>query len=1006
MNVLRRYGRAWPIAIGLAGMSLLPAAAHAQSAIAGIVRDSSGAVLPGVTVEASSDVLIEKTRSVTTNSQGQYTIVDLRPGVYSLSFTLPGFSSFKRDGIELPANFTATINAEMKVGSLEETVTVSGQSPVVDVQSAARTTVLSRDALDSIPTGRTIQSVGQLVVGVTLNVPDVGGSRAMQQTYMSVHGLSSSQVTTQVDGMLVNGLDGDGAVQNYFNNMMSQEMSYQTAGAGADVAGGGVRLNMIPKEGGNRFSGAFFGAWEPGAWQSNNLTPDLQARGLSVPDRISKIYDFNGSFGGPIRENSLWFFASARRWGVDAPIADTYYTPSGSNYSQTYPQCVSKAIQCAQGIDDQHIKSALARITWQMSPKTKLGVYYDRVGKDRGHGMNAGDDPATASQIWNSPDYSTGSAKLTSTLTNKLLLEGGYSFNIERYTIQNQPGITQPRGTPAWFTNVSRRDVSLGTHWASLDQDQGQYPDRYNLQGSASYVTGTHNVKVGTQWTWGKYRRTRVGNADLVQRYKNGVPDSVQVYNTPLDWTDAMNADLGVYAQDAWTLKRLTTNFGARWEYFNSEVSPSTSGAGRFVPVRSFDVIPMPVWKTFSPRFGIIYDLFGNAKTALKAGINKYQQAQTINFADQFNPLVLTSAVLPWTDLNGDDVAEGSPGCVYKTPGCEIDFSVLPQNFGVRPLIVPNPDIQRVYNIETTLGVQHELLPGVQLNVNWFHRSFHNLPRQTNTLQTFADYTPVNIANPIDGSVITVYNVSPAASTRINNLVVTDDSQRLWYNGYEFSFSARLPRGATLFGGTTSERMLWTLCNEQSNPNNLLYCDATKSNIPFVTQLKLSGSYPLPYGVQISGTFQSLPGYQLGCFSNLSATCNVPSATNLPSLGTPPGLGTVWLLSRSTRYPAGCKGPCTPGALVIPNMTLANLNVPLAAPGTEYADRVNQLDVSFAKWFQVGKTRLQGQLDIFNSLNRSSVLSVRTLNYLTSSYQQPASVLQGRIIRVATQLRW
>jgi hypothetical protein len=284
--------------VALGCLLALPAAARAQSAIAGVVRDASGAVLPGVTVEASSEALIERTRSVVTNGQGQYTIVDLRPGVYDLSFTLEGFSLFKRTGIELPANFTATINAELKVGALEESVTVTGQSPVVDVQSSARTTVLSRDVLDTIPTGRTIQSVGQLVVGVTLNVPDVGGSRAMQQTYMSVHGLSSSQVVTQVDGMMVNGLDGDGAVQNYFNNMMSQEMSYQTAGAATDVSGGGVRLNMIPKEGGNRYSGAFFGAWSDGAWQSNNLTQTLQDRGLSVPDRISKIYDFNGSFGG------------------------------------------------------------------------------------------------------------------------------------------------------------------------------------------------------------------------------------------------------------------------------------------------------------------------------------------------------------------------------------------------------------------------------------------------------------------------------------------------------------------------------------------------------------------------------------------------------------------------------------------------------------------------------------------------------------------------------------
>ena len=241
----------------------------------------------------------------------------------------------------------------------------------------------------------------------------------------------------------------------------------------------------------------------------------------------------------------------------------------------------------------------------------------------------------------------------------------------------------------------------------------------------------------------------------------------------------------------------------------------------------------MPVWKDLAPRFGVVYDVFGTAKTAVKFGLNRYEQAQTINFADQFNPLVLTSAILTWSDLNRDDIAQGELGCTYLTPGCEINFAQLPQNFGVRALVSPNPDIKRVYNIERTIGVQHELMPGVQLNAGWFHRSFRNLPRQTNTLQNFSDYTPVNVVSPLDGSIIPMYNVSVAANTRINNVVATDDSQKEWYNGYEVSFNARLPHGATLFGGTTSERMLWTLCNERSNPNNLLYCDARNSNIPF-----------------------------------------------------------------------------------------------------------------------------------------------------------------------------
>jgi hypothetical protein len=200
---------------------LLPAAARAQSGIAGIVRDSSGGVLPGVAVDATSDALIERTRTVFTDSQGQYRLDNLRPGLYMVTFTLTGFNTVKREGIDLPADFIAPINMEMRVGSLEETLTVTGAAPVVDVQSTARTQVLPRDVLDAIPTGRSFQSISQLVVGVTLNTPDVGGTAGMQQSYMSAHGMSSANNTVQVDGMNMNSTRGDNQVQAYYNDAMS-----------------------------------------------------------------------------------------------------------------------------------------------------------------------------------------------------------------------------------------------------------------------------------------------------------------------------------------------------------------------------------------------------------------------------------------------------------------------------------------------------------------------------------------------------------------------------------------------------------------------------------------------------------------------------------------------------------------------------------------------------------------------------------------------------------------
>ena len=312
------------VLLALACLCVGPASALAQSTLTGVVKDTSGAVLPGVTVEAASPVLIEKIRTVATDENGGYRLVDLRPGVYTLTFTLGGFSTVKREGLELPSDFTMTVNTEMKVGALEETLTVTGVSPVVDVQSTTKSQVLSRETLDSIPTGRTIQGMGQLITGVSLNIPDVGGSRAMQQTYMSAHGMSASQTTVQVDGLMVNGLDGDGAVQNYFNSSMSQEMVYTTSGASADVSGGGVKLNMIPKDGGNRFNGSVFGGYQNKSFQTDNLTDALKARGLKSADGIDKLSNIEGSLGGPIKKDRVWFFLSARMFNLDTLPADVF----------------------------------------------------------------------------------------------------------------------------------------------------------------------------------------------------------------------------------------------------------------------------------------------------------------------------------------------------------------------------------------------------------------------------------------------------------------------------------------------------------------------------------------------------------------------------------------------------------------------------------------------------------------------------------------------------------
>ena len=493
-----------------AAVVLLPRAAAAQSVIAGSVSDASGALMPGVLVEVSSPALIEKTRAATTDRSGQYRIIDLRPGVYVMTFTLTGFNTVRREGIELPANFTATIDVEMRVGALEESVTVTGESPIVDVQSAVQQQVLSNELLEAVPTGRNIWGVGATLNGVSLSAPDVGGTSGMQQTYMAVHGSDRRDNAIQVDGMSVNGIEGDGAIQNYFNQGMFEEMSYQTSALGAEVQSSGVRLNMIPKDGSNTLHGSAFWSHTPGSWQSNNFTSDLAAQGLRAPNTVSKIFDLNLGLGGPLMRDRAWFFGTFRRWGVDQTITDSFYNADPTH--RTYVPDLSRPT-----LDDNVIKSGAVRLTFQIAPGHKFAGYLDRIVKFRGH-----ECPALSAEeacgIRSPKRYFTAQVKYTATLGGKFLLELGWSENDETYSTNEVQASVGP-------TDVGRTDWTTTERWSSVI---GPYyfrvPDRHTYTSTLSYVTGAHHVKGGMQLGRGGNRHQREinGGIDLYQEYPDG----------------------------------------------------------------------------------------------------------------------------------------------------------------------------------------------------------------------------------------------------------------------------------------------------------------------------------------------------------------------------------------------------------------------------------------------------------------------------------------------------
>jgi hypothetical protein len=1024
-----------PIAVArfcfiLAMLVLLPGVAAAQSTIAGVVKDTSGAVLPGVSVEAASAVLIEKSRNVVTDGDGRYSIVDLRPGTYQVTFTLTGFTVFKRDGVIVPADTTVPVNAELRLGSIEETVTVSGESPVVDVQNTARQQIMTRDLMDSIPSARNIQSVGALVPGIRLNVPDVAGAQQTEQTYMAAHGNTELHTTVLLDGMPAQTNLSDGAVQNYIDNALIAEANYQTSGVSAETSAGGVRLNLIPKDGGNAVHGSGFFGGSSDNWhlQSTNLDDGLRARGLPTGARVQHLNDFNGSAGGPFVRDKLWWFGSVRHQETYVQIPNTFKNDG------------------SPGIDDAWINSFVVRGTWQASPRNKFAVTYQRNFKWKAHEVVGGGQeglPIFTEQTagYREPVlYYIAQAKWTSPITNRLLMEAGYSGDILHYSDVDQPGTIQARGTQAWFAGASHLDTLAGgtlVRTGTGQLNQLNTPDQHSAVAALSYVTGTHNIKTGMLWGWGNNPSSIDMNGDLYQIYQGGTfvngvyspgrPVQVRAYNTPIARAPQLKANLGVYAQDQWVIDRFTVTYGVRFEYLKEEIPAQHRVAGRFAPAQDYDAINcrslpgMTCWSSWSPRLGIAYDLFGTGKTALKANFGKYMTPDVSTFANLFNPVATFTDTRTWTDTdlqarslptNNDGIAEDN----------EIGPSNNP-NFGRITNRSLDPNFSREYNLQYGAGIQHELRTGVALTFNWFRRQLYNTAfTQNRAVDPINDWTTASIVNPLTGEPMTVFQINQnkngiAPDLFLSNMTDTRLRQNV-YTGLELGMNARLARRTLLFGGWTMERVVNIDCTMNTanasatlnTPNTLRFCDQSgatfqnlgaNASIPFLHAFKLNGNVPLWYGFEISGSLQSYPGAIKTVITNVAG-------------------GVSWTINRgTTRYPNDCTVPgCVPGAIVLPSRFAGDpaVTVQLVSPGIRYEPRWNQLDLALRRTFRFRHgLMVQGQVDLFNALNANPVLTEGTALSTTvapfvsadpKSGGTPTSILQPRIIRLAMQFRF
>ena len=1014
----------------LGSLILMPAAVFAQASIVGTVKDASGAVLPGVTVEASSPALIEKTRSVTSNGVGQYSIEDLRPGTYTVTFTLSGFTTIKREGIQLAGAFIATVNADLKVGGVAETITVSGEAPVVDVTSARNQTVISGQTVGEIPSSRNYSSFTHLVPAINVQQNDFEGANPALYSVFQIHGGRRNEGQVLVDGMNggYQGMGVSGYVPEVGN---AQEVVFSLSGGLGEATTGGPQMNIIGKQGGNKFSGTFFVSGTGDAFQGDNLTDPIRAQGLTATNSIKKLWDINPAVGGPIVRDKLWFYGTFRYQISRQNVASMWVNKNAGDPTKwTYDPDKSQ-----QAVDDGTWKQGNSRVTWQVTPRNKINVFnsvqYSCIncligGDGTGLGFGASiSSPEGTMTNENHPSMMTQVA-WTSPVTSRLLLEANAQLGPYFWWGSRQKNPFDATLIPVQETGGAVPGINYrGANWS------GHTGTTNIFQGALSYVTGSHSSKFGFRLhkNDSTFPKNYYNNAQLKYTFQDGVPTQVQAFADQASQQEQQQTMIAFYAQDRWTVNRLSLQGGLRFEHLGDYFPQQQMGPNLFLPTAVvFPAQDGPLnQKDLMPRFGASYDVFGNGKTAAKFFVGRY--VTTFNTVDEwanYSPAgighFVSSDTRAWNDADHDFVVDcnllnPAPNGECVGPGSPF-FGKQVSPLTVDPAFT-NGWNTREYSWDLSAGVTQQVAPRVSVEVNYIRRSWGNLPAEINRAWSPSDFDSFVYNVPQDprlpgggGYPLTFYDVKPAKFQQIDNFITFADNVGgafNKFNGVDFTVNARL-RSVTLQGGTSSGNVVEDSCGVVTNHPEFYIFGPWGGTDGFLdTFLGGIGQWPQASCHRASGWQTNIKGL---------ATYTVPKADVLIS-------GTF----RSLPYPGNefpsvqsqsLGGQATALFLGIPGVDSTNLGRPLSSgipveflnivkPGALYGDRLNAFDLRFGKILRYGTTRTSINFDVYNLLN-SNTTEVYQRTYSApsinprSTYLDPLSIMSARFFKISAQL--
>ncbi len=952
MNEFMRRTTALALALALA--AAIPAAAQQTGAISGVVRDNQGGVLPGVTVNVSSEAL-GAPRSTVSTDQGLYSLTGLPPGGYTVAFELTGFATQTRDGVAIQVNRTTRLDMELGVGGLQETITVSGETPVVDVSSTVTQTNINKDMFEAIPTGRNPWVMAGLVPGVVTGRLDVGGTEGMQQYNLEAFGSADSQKSFSIDGLKTNWPGGSGgATMQYYGFEMYEEYNMQTASGTAESDVSGVYMNMVTKSGTNRFSSDHNFYFMNDSLQGDNVDSDLRSRlGLATGAQtgaagnpIDLSYDWSSTLGGPVIKDKLWFFGATRRWRLDQlQVGAT--NPDGS-----------------QAIDDNRIENYMGKLSWQAASATRASFMFNRNLKNRFHRRDSPylfvEDKASVLQDQPAQNYV---AQVNQVVGQRGVFDARFGRMWGEFPSRYQSDVTA--------SDIAIRDTVRFTRINAAELQSINPNHRYQANGTYSYFVpsmlgGTHDFKVGVQFSWERMAYDRIRNGDILLELRDGVPFQANISNTPII-SDHKMESWGTFLQDRWVLGRTTINLGVRIDGAKGYLPEQSSPAGTYVGARSFpqtDIFDFS--PNIMPRIGISYDLFGNGQTAVKAYFGRFYNQFGSELVETSNPNALATQSVRWDDLNGNlRLDAGELGAVPAFAR------------GLFPTVDQNAD--RPYSDEMNVGIEHQLVPNLAVGVSYHRRQHRGGLGLIDAARPASAYVPEarTFTDPESGQTqsITLYKLLPQFGTLQNRVITNVDVLESDYNGVQFDIQKKMAnRWQMLAGlslqkhrgfdhsGTYTQGGTVGACVLLNDPNCLTNRDNGSVFLDIPWTFNLSGSYLLPF-------------YDIAFAAKYNARAGDP-------------------LNRTQVF-----------SFASPTLTQPSTTVRVATRGTDRTETVNQfLDLRLSKRQRVGMANFELSLDMFNVLNANHVLGQN--ENLGTTWSRPNRILTPRILRLGVTARF